>query len=88
MVVSDQYSTVEILTRDGESVTGRIADLNEDFLQVMTDLINPAAFRRIPPSEIADIVPSKLSMMPTGLLDHFTESEILELLAYLESGGK
>jgi putative heme-binding domain-containing protein len=86
-VVSDQYSTVEISTRDGESIVGRITDLNDDFIQVMTDLINPAAFQRILTAEIEDIVPSQLSLMPTGLLDHFTEAEILDLIAYLHGGG-
>ena len=84
-VVSDQYNTVEILTKDGDSVIGRIADLNDDFIQVLTDLINPAAFRRVPTAEIEDIVPSRMSLMPTGLLDHFTEAEIRDLFAYLES---
>jgi hypothetical protein len=67
------------LTKDGDSVIGRIADLNDDFIQVLTDLINPAAFQRVPTAEIEDIVPSRLSMMPTGLLDHFTEAEIRDL---------
>ncbi len=87
-VVSDQYRTVEVTTRDGEEIVGRIADLNDDFIQVITDLINPAAFRRIPQKEIEDITPSRLSLMPTGLLDHFTEAEILDLIGYLESGGQ
>jgi putative heme-binding domain-containing protein len=87
-IVSDQYNSVEITTRDGDSVIGRIADLNDDFIQVATDLINPAAFVRVPTSEIADITPSRLSMMPTGLLDHFTESEIRDLIAYLESAAR
>jgi putative heme-binding domain-containing protein len=87
-VVSDQYSTVEITTRDGDSIIGRIADLNDDYIQVLTDLINPAAFQRIPHPEIVDIVPSRLSMMPTGLLDHFTETEIRDLIAYLDSAGR
>jgi hypothetical protein len=86
-VVSDQYGTVEITTKDGESTVGRIADLNDDFIQVMTDLIDPAAFRRIPHPEIEDIRPSQLSLMPTGLLDHFSETEIRDLIAYLESAG-
>jgi putative heme-binding domain-containing protein len=87
-VVSDLYGTVEITTAEGESVIGRIADLNDDFIQVMTDLINPAAFQRVPTAEIQDIVPSRLSLMPTGLLDHFTEAEIRDLFAYLESASQ
>jgi hypothetical protein len=39
----------------------------------------------------ADIVsrrPSKVSPMPDGLVNSMTEEEILDLMAYLESGGK
>ena len=32
--------------------------------------------------------PSKVSMMPTGLLDTLTRDEILDLLAYMKSVGK
>jgi hypothetical protein len=33
-------------------------------------------------------VPSKLSPMPSNLADVLTQDEVLDLLAYLESGGK
>ena len=39
-------------------------------------------------SEIAERRPSPLSPMPEGLVDQFSKSEILDLLAYIESGGK
>ena len=32
--------------------------------------------------------PSKLSPMPDGLVNTLTKEEILDLLAYLESGGR
>ena len=32
--------------------------------------------------------PTPLSPMPTGLLDTFSKDEILDLLAYLQQGGK
>lgn len=84
-VISDQYSTVEVITRDGDSITGRISDMNEESILLLTDLITPAAFKRIPHGDIADVVPASLSMMPTGLLDHFRLEEILDLLAYLRA---
>jgi hypothetical protein len=33
------------------------------------------------------IKPSKVSMMPNGLLDTLSSDEVLDLLAYLKSGG-
>jgi hypothetical protein len=38
-------------------------------------------------SEIAVRRPSKLSIMPQGLIDVLTENEILDLLAYIRSAG-
>jgi hypothetical protein len=31
--------------------------------------------------------PSKVSLMPEGLLDYLTQEEVLDLIAYLRSGG-
>jgi hypothetical protein len=38
-------------------------------------------------SKVESIERSKVSMMPKGLLDTFKEDEILDLMAYLLSGG-
>jgi len=38
-------------------------------------------------SEIVDTKPSKVSMMPSGLLDTLTADEVIDLLVYLQSGG-
>lgn len=38
-------------------------------------------------NSIESIGPSKVSMMPTGLLDTVTRDEILDLIAYLYSPG-
>lgn len=82
-VISDQYNTVDIVTRNGEVHTGRIGDINEEVLFLMVDLINPAALETIPHEKIESIKPSPVSMMPAGLLNFFTQEEILDLLAFL-----
>ena len=33
------------------------------------------------------MIPSETSMMPTGLIDRLNQEEVLDLLAYLLSGG-
>lgn len=86
-VVSDQYATVEVRTKDGEQYTGRIGDQLEHEILLKADLLNPANIKRIRWKEIESIVPSALSLMPTGLLDYFTRDEILDLIAYLKSQG-
>ncbi|RME92266.1 MAG: heme-binding protein [Verrucomicrobia bacterium] len=86
-VISDQYRTVEVETRDGDLYTGRVANIDEETLYLMVDLLNPAAIVKLPHGDIASIRPSALSMMPTNLLDVFTRQEILDLLAWLATGG-
>ena len=52
---------------------------------------NPTSAESLEEVRIADIAsrtPSKLSPMPTGLLNNLTTEEILDLLAYIESAAK
>ncbi len=86
-VVSDQYATVEVETKDGESYTGRIGDQNERQILLKGDLLNPANVIKLAWSDIESVRLSTMSLMPPNLLDSFTEAEILDLLAYLKSGG-
>jgi putative heme-binding domain-containing protein len=85
--ISDQYQAVMIATRDGRVTTGRIVNLSENVLYVSTDMLEPGRLVAVPRNEIEEIQPSPVSMMPEGLLNTFTEDEVLDLMAYLMSGG-
>jgi putative heme-binding domain-containing protein len=85
--VSDQYAAVEIETLDGRKVVGRIVNLNTDRVSVLTDLLDPNGFTNIDRNNVERMVPSKLSLMPAGLLDTFTPGEAADLMAYLLSRG-
>ncbi|MEZ6138788.1 MAG: c-type cytochrome [Pirellulaceae bacterium] len=84
--ISDQYQATQFLTDDG-AVVGRVANLNGDTLQIVTNMLAPGDFTGIKVDEIIERRPSKVSMMPRGLLDTFKPEEIADLLAYLRSGG-
>ena len=86
-VISDQYATIDVTTRDGEQYTGRIGDQTETEILLKFDLFNPANLQRIRHDDILKIEPSSTSLMPPGLLDTFTRDEILDLLAYLQAQG-
>ncbi|HUR56581.1 MAG TPA: c-type cytochrome, partial [Opitutaceae bacterium] len=81
--ISDQYGTVQIRVRDGRTLNGRIVNLTETGLHLAENLADPANVIRLAESEIVTIEPSKVSLMPPGLLDRFEAEEILDLLAYL-----
>jgi hypothetical protein len=77
-----------VITRqDGERITGVIVNLNGDTVRVNTDPANPWELASVDRKEVKSIEPSKISLMPEGLLDPLTEEEILDLLAYVLSGG-
>ncbi len=86
-VISDQYAFQEITLRDGSLVVGRvIGEENGKFL-VMTNPFAPDASAQVP---VADVVSRKdygISPMPPGLINMLNPDELLDLVAYLFSGG-
>jgi putative heme-binding domain-containing protein len=85
--VSDQYQAVEIRTNDERIVIGRIVNLNNDNVMVNTDMFNPGSTVNVDRKNVASMKPSRISMMPSGLLDTFKEDEVLDLMAYMLSRG-
>lgn len=85
--VSDQYEATMFLLVDGTTVVGRVANLNGNQYMVQENLITPGKFTNIKADEIEEMKPSKVSLMPEGLLDTMTRQEIIDLIAYMKSTG-
>ncbi|AWM38651.1 Cytochrome c [Gemmata obscuriglobus] len=85
--ISDQYGAVEIRTADDRVIKGRIVNLNNDNVMVNTNMLEPGSTVSVNRKLIESMTPSKVSMMPTGLVDTFQEDEVLDLLAYILSRG-
>ena len=85
--ISDQYGSSIFTMADGSQVVGRIANLNGDNLQVSTNMMDPHAFTTVNTTKLVKTEESKVSMMPPGLLNMLKDDDILDLLAYLLSGG-
>jgi putative heme-binding domain-containing protein len=85
-VISDQYVNSIFELKDGRVVNGRVINQTADKLFVRTD---PFAreLTEVVKAEIDDRMPSKVSEMPQGLINVLTPEEILDLIAYLRSGG-
>jgi putative heme-binding domain-containing protein len=86
-VISDQYADVVITLTNGKIVTGRIINLHGDTIHVNTDMLNPTATVNVSAKQVDTIETSKVSPMPTGLVDTLTVEEILDLTAFLLSRG-
>ena len=87
-VISDQYATSTFVLTDGRTVSGRVVNLSTTRISIMTDMLNPGSPTTVDEEQIEEVLPSPTSLMPSGLLDTFTAAEIIDLLAYLQSGGK
>jgi putative heme-binding domain-containing protein len=85
--ISDQYGAVVITKLDGSTVTGRIANLSGDRVSLITNMFDPGAMEGVDRKQIESQEPSKISMMPGGLINLLTEDEIMDLLAYVLSRG-
>ena len=86
-VINDQFSAVSVVTEDGRVHTGVVVNLKGDRITLNTDLSDPNKRVNIDRNTIEEMVVSKTSPMPAGLFNRMTKDEILDLIAYLISGG-
>ncbi|MCA9073196.1 MAG: c-type cytochrome, partial [Planctomycetaceae bacterium] len=89
-VVAEQYRQTKIVTTKGETYAGQIIparDYGSPNLQIATNPLEPYKVTEVLKSEIESHQTSETSVMPEDLLDRFTKTEILELIAWLEAGG-
>ncbi len=88
--IPHEFQAVAIRTDDGKTVVGEIVNLSSGSILVRTDPLAPATLTKIKEDRIEDVVPSRVSLMPSGLLDTLTQDEILDLLAFLaeENAGQ
>ena len=85
--ISDQYQAVVVATTDGQQYVGRIVNLFGDTIVISPNMLDPNQLVNVDRNKIDTIEVSKVSMMPTGLLDTLTQEEILDLAGYLFSRG-
>ena len=85
--INEQFTPVVLTKTDGDTVTGIIVNLNGDNVSVNTDLSDPNQHESVDRKLVRSIEPSKVSPMPEGLLNMLQQDEVLDLVAYVLSGG-
>jgi len=85
--ISDQYGAIVIRKKNGDAVTGRVGNLSGEDLMVIENMFAPNDFTNVKRQDIESIEPSKVSMMPEGLMNSLKQDEIQDLLAFLLSRG-
>jgi putative heme-binding domain-containing protein len=86
-VISEQYMNTAVRLKNGDTVVGRLLEENDERLVLSPDQRKPEKVT-VNKKDVERRVPSKLSPMPSDLVNVLTKDEILDLLAYIESGGK
>ena len=85
-VIADRYAQSIVIGHDGGSREGRIVLRNDDGIELQPRPLDRTTVR-LANADVAQIVPSPRSDMPSGLLNILTQAEILDLIAYLVSEG-
>ena len=85
--ISDQYGSMTFKMKDDSIIVGRIANLKGDDYRIITNLFAPGEMTIIDSKKVKSVEPSKISMMPPGLLNTLSDEDILDLTAYVLSAG-
>ncbi len=85
--INEQFVPSILTKLDGNTVVGVVTNLQGDTVVINTDPAEPNNLTRVDRKEVKSIEPSKISPMPPGLLNMLTKDEVLDLLAYVLSGG-
>ena len=85
-MIDDKFRTTTFTLKSGASIAGTIERENEESVGLRLSPLAPTV-TTIQQSDVRSREPSLVSPMPPGLLNVLTQNQILDLLAYLESGG-
>jgi putative heme-binding domain-containing protein len=86
-VISDQYGTEEVILKDGTTVVGRPIVEENGKLFLMTVPLAPDDLTAVNSDAVKERKPFNVSMMPPGLINTLNKDELLDLIAFLVSGG-
>jgi putative heme-binding domain-containing protein len=85
--INEQFVPTFIEMNNGDFHTGVVVNLNQNKVVINTDLYNPNQRTNVDRTKIKNMGPSTVSPMPPGLLNMMKEGEVMDLLAYILSGG-
>jgi putative heme-binding domain-containing protein len=86
-VIADRYRLFEFQLKGGEAVLGMILKEDSDSVTIQAGPAD-SLIQTLQKADILQQRPQKSSPMPLGLLSALSKEQILDLLAYIETGGK
>ena len=85
--INEQFVPTFVKLKNGDVLTGVVVNLNGDRVTLNTDMFDPNQRVNVNRPDVASIEPSPVSPMPPGLLNMMQKEEIMDLVAYVLSGG-
>ena len=86
--LNKQFQNHQFILLDGTVASGVIIEETLKQYKIASNLLDPKNVKLINKDQIDEQIPSKISAMPSGMLDVLTRDEILDLISFLESGGR
>ncbi|MEZ6058710.1 MAG: PA14 domain-containing protein, partial [Planctomycetaceae bacterium] len=85
--IDEKYAMRTYVDKEGEVVSGFVVKEDANEVHIKSDPLNQGAPTVIKKSDIELEKKNDKSAMPNGLLNYFTKEEVLDLIAYVLSGG-
>ncbi len=85
--ISEQYQASEVTLKDGGTLYGRVIYRNDEEIAVAPNPFNFRDLAKMPMAKVEKVELSQISMMPPGTLFTMNKDELMDLIAYLVSGG-
>jgi putative heme-binding domain-containing protein len=85
--ISEQYLASSVKLKDGDTVNGRLLFRNEQEVGVAINPFDLNQVAKVPSAQVAGITYSQVSAMPDGMIGGMNREELMDLIAYLLSGG-
>jgi putative heme-binding domain-containing protein len=86
--INKQYQTWVAALNDGRVIAGLMLEQSDAAITLLPNPLKPNLRVTLARTEIEELEASLVSTMPTSLLITFTKDEILDLLAFVQSGGR
>ena len=86
--INKDFQTWVAILNDGKVATGLLTERTENQIKLLPNPLQPTEKLTLSTEQIDELMPSKMSTMPEGLLMTFSKEEILDLLAFLHEQPK
>ena len=85
--INEQFAPIVVTMNDGSVTSGVVVNLSGDSVTLNTDVSDPNQRINVDRKLVKSIEVSKISPMPPMLLNMLKKDEVLDLIAYVLSGG-